>query len=252
MLYHLLEKCMCPHSDMHINIIHLGIKGLPPRHRFTLSVITQRRDFKLSFIKARDSHIHMWTSSVKLTFHSNFCSFWTCTSENFILSLEVKSSKSLKSTYTVTHTHTLTLQMYSHYYCARNTIKEVLCLHVYSPEQVIYSGNLPLSFSPRNRTLSTSECSSADFRGRGLVVQQAFVSVSSFSYLCLTLNSPFLKPVNLKILSMHGYARIFVSDGRMSGNASHPINEWDFARINIERNGVTCYRAVITTRTRIL
>lgn len=30
-----------------------------------------------------------------------------------------------------TQTRTLTLQMYSHYYCARNTIKEVLRLHLF-------------------------------------------------------------------------------------------------------------------------
>lgn len=104
-------------------------------------------DFQVSLLNARRSiyyecahmnvHTHIQSSTQCVHFCPNFFPPLTCTSEksNFILSLEVRSSKGLKSTYAVTHpnthTHTLTLQMYSHYYCARNTIKEVLCLHLF-------------------------------------------------------------------------------------------------------------------------
>lgn len=80
----------------------------------------------------------------QLTFSPNFHLVLTCTSENFFLSFQVISSKGLKSTDAVTHT----LQMYSHYYCPRNTIKEVLCLHLrLSAHGAPSESSIPATFS---------------------------------------------------------------------------------------------------------
>lgn len=92
--------------------------------------------------------------NLQLTFCPNFHLVLTCTSENFFLSLQVTSSKGLKSTDAVTHTHararrhTLALQMYSHYYCVRNSIKEVLCLHLCVSACIALSeSSIPATFS---------------------------------------------------------------------------------------------------------
>lgn len=107
----------------------------------------------------------------------------TCTSENFSLSLEVGSSKRLKSTYEATHpkhTHTHKPCRCIPTIIVRGTLLRKCCVCicsecVYSPERVIYFRNLPLSSSHRNGTLSTSEHNSPGLRGTGPGVRHVYV-----------------------------------------------------------------------------
>lgn len=215
------------------------------------------------------THTHTGMHTVR-TFCPNFHTPLTCTSENsnLILSLEVKSSKRLKSTcavtHPITHRHAHSPRRCIPTITVRGTLLRKCCVCicsecVYSPERVIYFSNFPLSSSKRNRTLSTSEHNSPGLRGTGPVVRHVSVSISSLShYLHFTLSSTrsvCLSPwvlffVNLNIVSMQVLS-VLVRETEGEGERARRWlcvcirqHEWHFADSNtVDRYGVIWHKS---------